>query len=178
MTPRRLEVPRIPVNFADVQDFEALPEDDYTAIIEKATMVLPTEDGKHPYINLQFDVTEEGEFKGRKVFTILSFSPKALFKMKQSFENLSIIEPDDEIDVDYDEESMRILEPELEGIPCNLTLGIRTYEGREQNDVLAITAVDTEPQKKAAPGTKKSTTTKKAAAKPAAAKKPAGRKFK
>jgi hypothetical protein len=166
MTPRRLEVARIPVNFADVQEFEALPEDEYDAIIEKAEMRLPTEDGKFPYINLQFKITESGEYEGRVTFTILSFSPKALFRMKQAFENLGIIDPDDELDIDYDEETFAVTSPELVGVPCRLTLGTRTYEGNLQNEVKAITAIDgAKVGEKTTP-----------ARKPAAAKKPAARK--
>jgi hypothetical protein len=141
MTPRRLVVPRIPVDFSDVQEFEALPEDEYTVVIEKAEMRLPQEDGKFPYINLQMKVTE-GEFKDRVVFNILSFSPKALFRMKQVFENLGIIEEDEQIDVDYDEDSMQVTEPELVGVPARVTLGQRTYEGNVQNEVKAMTSVD------------------------------------
>lgn len=158
---------RIPVDFSDVQEFEALPEDEYDAIIEKAEMRLPTEEGKSPYINLQFKITEEGEFKGRVVFSILSFSPKALFRMKQAFENLGIIEPDDAIDVDYDEETMAVTEPELVGVPCRLTLGTRTYEGNLQNEVKVITGID---------GKKVGAKTNTPAAKKPAAKKPAAKK--
>lgn len=167
---------RVTVNFADVQDFDALPEDDYSAIIEAAKYVLATEEGKHDYINLQFDITDEGEFKGRKAFTILSFSPKALFRMKETFENLGIIDPDDELDIDYDEDTMDVTTPELQGVPCTITLGIRTYEGREQNEVKTVRALDgvrvgqkkTAPPKtgakKKASGTKTGTKTKAAPA--------------
>lgn len=170
MAPRRLEVARIPVNFADVQEFEALPEDEYLAIIEKAEMRLPTEEGKFPYINLQMKVTE-GEFAGRVVFTILSFSPKALFRMKQAFENLGLIDPDAEMDIDYDEDTLQVTEPELVGVPCRITLGTRTYEGNLQNEVKAIVSADG-----AGVGEKKSSAKKPAAAKKTAASKPAHQK--
>lgn len=132
---------RVTVNFADVQDFEAVPEDEYLALIESADWVEATEEGKFDYVNLRFDISE-GEYKGRKVFTILSLSPKALFRMKQVFENLGIIDPEDELDLDYDEETMKLTSPELEGLPCKITVGTRTYEGREQNEVKAVTSAD------------------------------------
>lgn len=161
---------RIPVDFSDVQEFEALPEDEYLALIEKAEMRLPTEEGKHPYINLQMKVTE-GEYEGRVVFTILSFSPKALFRMKQAFENLGIIGEDDELDIDYDEDTFAVTSPELVGVPCLITLGTRTYEGQLQNEVKAIVSADG-----ARVGEKKTSPAKKPAARKPAARKPAEKK--
>jgi hypothetical protein len=169
MTPRRLEVPRVTVDFSDVQDFEALPEDEYLALIEKAEWRVATEDGKSDYINVQFRIKEEGEFKDRVVFTILSLSPKALFRMKQAFENLGIIEPDDELELDYDEDTMLLTSPEIVGLPCKITLGVREYEGRTQNEVKAITSAD-------GAGVGQKTTTAKKAPTTTAARKPAARK--
>lgn len=170
-------MPRTTVNFAEVEGMDAVPKGDYECVISDATWREATEEGKSDYINLEATVTEAGEYKDRKFWSVLSFSPKALWRMKETLENLGIIEPDDEIEFDYDEDTMKVTEPELIGIPCLVTVSTRLYEGREQNQVDNITSLDSSPAKKTAPGKKAPSSAAKA---PAAAKKPAGtsrRKF-
>lgn len=130
---------RVTVDFSDVQEFEALPKGEYPVVIVKAEYREPQSEDKYPYINLEMDLTE-GEFKGRKQWMILSFSPKALWRMKDVFENLGIYE--EEIEVDYDEDTMLVTEPELVGIPGIAVLSQRTYEGRVQNQVDALLSPD------------------------------------
>lgn len=133
-------MPRITVDFSDVEDFEALPKGDYQAVIAKAEYRdFPEEPDRHPYINLEMDVSD-GEAKGRKLWSILSFSPKALWRMKQVFENLGIYM--DELDIDVDEDTNAVLSPELVGLPVICSVSRRVYEGREQNQVDAITSPD------------------------------------
>jgi hypothetical protein len=80
--------------------------------------------------------------------------------------------PQDEIEIDYDEDTMQVTEPELAGMPVMIVLTTRTYEGRLQNDVQAVLPFDGAPKK----GTKKApTATKKTEKKSAAGSK---RKFK
>lgn len=161
--------PRVTVDFSEVQDFEALPKDEYPVVIVKNTYVTAASDDKYDYMNLEMDITD-GEFKGRKQWMVLSFSPKALFRMKEVFENLGVY--DDAVEVDYDEETMAVTNPDLVGMPAMAVLTQRTYEGRLQNNVETLLSMDDQPTKKTAPGTKKPTTPAK---KPAAgaAKKPA-----
>jgi hypothetical protein len=158
---RRLKVARVTVDFSDVQEFEALEKGEYPVLIEKAEYREPQTDDKYPYINLELTVIE-GEAKGRKLWMILSFSPKALWRMKDVFENLGLYE--DEVEVDYDEETMLVTEPELAGLPALAVVSQRTYEGRTQNQVDALLSPDDKPGKKE-PGAKKPTAAKKPAAK-------------
>lgn len=145
---RRLEVPRITVDFSDVQDFEALPKDEYPGVIVKATYKEPEDSEKFPYINLEIDVTGpgskgtfEGDPKGRKLWSILSLSPKALWRTKQVFENLDIYSEEMDIDVEEGENGeMLVTDPPLVGVPVVCAVSTREYEGRMQNQVDSITS--------------------------------------
>jgi hypothetical protein len=90
--------------------------------------------------------------------------------MKQDLENLGI-DTEEALDIDYDEDTMEVTEPEVVGMPCVLVIEQRTYEGRLQNDVKTVLSADT-PQK----GTK--TTAKAAPAKKAPARTTTAKKFK
>lgn len=159
-------MPKVTVDFSQVEEFEPLEKGEYSAVIAKVTYVEAASDDKYDYLNAEFDITEPGA-ENRKQWKVWSLSPKALWRMKQDFENLGL--PIDEIEIDYDEDTMEVTEPELAGLPCTLVIKQRTYEGRIQNEVDAVIGADTPARgaKKAAP-----------AAKAAAAKKAPARKFK
>lgn len=166
---------RTTVNFGEVQGFDPVPADDYSVIIEKAEYREASEEGKFDYINLTLKITE-GEHEGRNVWMVWSFSPKALWRMKDDLVELEVIGPDDELEFDYDEDAENALvEPEVVGLPAIATVGLRTYEGREQNQVEGLRA-QSGPAKKTAAGAKK-TPPKKGGAAAAAPKKTGGRKF-
>lgn len=156
---------KLTVDFSEVESFEPLPKGEYLAVIEEAKVVHPASEDKYPYINLKLDVTEDGEYKGRKLWVIWSLSPKALFRMKNDLDNLGIVV--DEIDIDFDEDTDMVTSPELVGVPVVATVSMRTYEGREQNQVDVLRSPDG-----AQPVGAKTTGTK------AAAKKAPARKFK
>lgn len=144
---RRLKVPQITVDFSNVEEFEALPKGEYAAVIAKAEYRIPSDSDKFPYINLEMDVkdvvkvAEEVNLDGtRKLWAILSLSPKALWRTKQVFENLGIYA--EEMELDVDEETMQVVSPELVGLPVHVTVSQRVYEGRTQNQVDAITSPD------------------------------------
>lgn len=79
------------VNLADVEElkFELLPKGKYDIIIEDNTYAKSKSAGQ-PMWNLKLNV-EGGEYDGRKVFDIFSFSPKALPGTKT---RLAIIAPE------------------------------------------------------------------------------------
>lgn len=163
---------RVTVDFSEVEEFEAFAKGEYQAVIEKGTWVEQAQDDKYPYINVELTVTD-GEYKDRKTWVIWSFSPKALFRMKQDMENLGIISEDEALDIDVDEETELVISPEIAGMPCILVCDKpRMYEGREQTNGVALLSAD-------GAGPKKTTPAKKTTAKPAAgAKKQTTRKFK
>lgn len=138
-------MPVIPVDFSDVEEFEALPKGEYGAVIVKAEYRVPADSEKFPYINLEMDVKDviqadaDVNLDGnRKLWSILSLSPKALWRTKQVFENLGIFAETMELDVD--EETNMVVSPELVGIPVVCAVSQRVYEGRTQNQVDAITS--------------------------------------
>ena len=128
-------MPKVSVDFSQVEEFEPLPKAEYDAIIEEMKYVEPASEDKYPYINVQFNVTEDG-FEGRKLWLVWSFSPRALWRFKQALENLGLAV--EELEVDYDEETMLVTEPDLVGMPCRLAVSQRTYEGKQQNQVDAV----------------------------------------
>lgn len=161
-------MPKVTVDFSDVQEIEPLEKGEYEAIIEKATYVEPVSEDKYPYINVELTLTDPPG-AASKAWTIWSLSPRALFRMKQDFENLGL--PADEIEIDYDEDTMLVTEPELSGMPCVVVCDKpRVYEGRTQTNVAALISNDATPK-----GAKKTTTRKVPAG---AAKKAPARKFK
>jgi hypothetical protein len=139
-------------------------------------MRLAEDTGKeYNYLNWEFTCTEDGELKNRKFWTVTSFSPKALFRLQQVCENLGL--PTDEIEFDYDEDTMLVVEPELAGIPCMLAVSQDTYEGRKTNRVDAVLPIDT-PAQGAKKTTAKTTPAKRGSAKRTPAKSGGKRTFK
>lgn len=143
-------MPRITVDFSDVQDFEVLPIGEYSAIIAKATLrQVGMEPEKFPYINVEMDIQEAldvkgdvGDVKGRKVWMIMSMSPKALGITKQYLENLEIYADDFNIDAEEtDTGDLIVTDPELVGLPVRVKLTQRDYEGKKQNQVDGIWAL-------------------------------------
>lgn len=147
---RRLVVPRITVDFSDVQDFDVLPNGEYSAIIAKATLrQVGMEPEKFPYINVEMDVQEAldvkeevGDVKGRKQWMIMSTSPKALGITKQYLENLEIYADEFTIDAEEtDTGDLMVTDPELVGLPVRIKVSQRDYEGKKQNQVDGIWAL-------------------------------------
>jgi hypothetical protein len=134
------------VDFSDVQGFEPLEKGEYAVMFEKLEMREAQEADKYDYINVELTVTEPG-FEGRKLWMNWSFSPKALWRMKQSLENLGL--PADQIDVEYDDDTMQVTTPELVGMPAIATVTQRVYQGQIQNDVGTLTAVESTGKKPA-----------------------------
>lgn len=167
-------MPKVQVDFSEVQDFEPLEKGEYDAVIEKVTFVEPVEADKYPYLNVELTLTDPPSGGSSKAWIIWSLSPRALFRMKQDFENLGL--PADEIEIDYDEDTMLVTEPELDGMPCIIVCDKpRTYEGRLQTNATALLSQDGAPKKGQKTTAKK--TTKAGAGKKAPAKKGSARKF-
>jgi hypothetical protein len=148
-------MPKVTVDFSEVQEIEPLEKGEYPAIIEKVTYVEAVQDDKYDYLNAEFTLTD-APGASNKAWIIWSLSPRALFRMKQDFENLGL--PADEIEIDYDEDTMLVTEPELAGMPCIVVCDKpRTYEGRLQSNPVAVLASENGTTKG---GTKKTATRK------------------
>src|ERR1035437_321745 len=62
--------------------FEVLPEGNYKAKFVGFKNELAPANGKTPYINLEFTITEEGDFTGRKLFAPRYLSKDSLPMLK------------------------------------------------------------------------------------------------
>lgn len=139
-------MPRITVDFSDVQDFEVLPTGEYSGVITKTTLRNVDVEDKFPYINVEIDIQEAletkedaGDVEGRKVWMVMSTSPKALGITKQYLENLDLYVENLDIDAEEgDNGDLIVTNPEMVGLPVKVQLSKRKYEGREQNQVEGI----------------------------------------
>jgi hypothetical protein len=125
------------VNLSDVGDggeFEVLPSGVYEATLIDAKEVPPKEEGKFPYINWEFKLNDHPG----KAWTITSFSPKALWKMK---EVLSALGEDPEVLNDPD--GFDLDPTDYFGEEVNLVLKIGTNQsGKERNEVDEVLSID------------------------------------
>lgn len=129
---------RVTVDFSDVEDFEPF-DGEHPVLIEKLNYVEAQTEDKYDYIGWEMTVTD-GEYKGRKLWLNTSFSPKALFKLKEVLENLDLY--DDELDIDYDEETMLVTTPELAGMPAVAVCEIGSYNNRPTTNVVTLLPSD------------------------------------
>lgn len=106
-------MPTIPVNLADVEAFESLPEDEYLGQIDSITLQPATEQGKFDQLKVTYAVIEEGEHLGRKQSQWLSLSPKAAFRLKKWFDKFEF---GDLENLEVDDETNELIEPDLVGV--------------------------------------------------------------
>lgn len=130
---------RVTVDFSDVQDFEPF-DGEHPVVIDKVEYVEAASEDKYDYLAWEM-IVSDGEFKGRKLWLNTSFSPKALFKLKEVLENLELF--DEELDIDYDEETMLVTTPELSGLPAIAVVEIGEYNNRKTTNVVTLIASDT-----------------------------------
>jgi len=101
------EIQDILENEEDVQgNFALLPEDLYLCKLKKATEYEPGKDKEYGGVNLQWEVVQPREFRGKDedgnqygdLFLRLSWSPKAAWKIREFWDALGY-----EYDSDFDE---------------------------------------------------------------------------
>lgn len=170
---------RLKLDFSEIESFEAMDKGEYLCVVDEVEHRDSDTYGKeYDSLEWRLTVTEDGPYKGRKLWFYTSFSPKALWRMKQVFENLGFA--DNEIDVEVDEDTNLIIEPQLTGMPVMAVVVQGSYEGRVTNSVDTLLSPDDQPVKVAKGAlpakTKTTKTTAKAPAK--ATQKAGGRKFK
>lgn len=130
---------RTTINFAEVEGgFEALPEGTYNCIIEKVE-VRDSKSSEHDYLNWEFKVLDD-DHEGQRLWMITSLSPRALFRLKDVFEALDVLEDEMELDWDDDIEitpsnGPELLEPDVSGMECVVIVKNEVYEGKERNRV-------------------------------------------
>lgn len=162
------------ISFADVESggFEPIPEGTYDAIIDKVE-VRESKSSDHNYLNFEMVIQDE-DYEGRRMWMINSFSPKALFRMKDTLEALGQDVEDVEFEWDDDVEVTTsggplLIQPDLDGLPCRVVVTTEVYEGKERNRVNEIRPASGSGSstKKAGKAKGKAKDTKKAAKKPA-----------
>lgn len=133
---------RIPLDFSAVEDFEALDGGVYSAVLEQMFWHEQKEGQKADQIEVKYTITEDDESKGTKLSQYLSFSPKALFRMRDFFE---VFDADiDEIVLDdVDEGKALILEPDLSGTPVEIKV---TKEKHYQDKTRWVNKIDGPPR--------------------------------
>jgi hypothetical protein len=139
-------VPTINVNLADVDSFEPLPEGEYDVEIDKAEVRM-NKAGDGLYINWEMSVLD-GDYENRKLWMITSLKETALFRLKQVFEDLDLIDADDdEVEIEYDDDvdptssgGPLLLYPEVEGLEGVARVKNEMYDGRERNRVEQLTS--------------------------------------
>jgi hypothetical protein len=111
---------KINVNFGEVKGIEPFPEGDYEGIIERAYAA----DGRseHPQIKWEITCLSEGDQKGRTAFMSTSFSPGALWKMKEIFGNFGL-DMSGSLDVEFDKDTSDLTYPDLIGKPVGFKCG-------------------------------------------------------
>lgn len=121
----------VKIDFSAVKDFEPVPAGEYEAQFSKGE-VTQSKEGK-PMVKVQFTVTEEGEFSGRKLFRNYSLQPNALWAIKQDFVKLGV-DPDDfggEVDIAE-------MCAQLVGADCILTVKNGEWNGKQTSDITNI----------------------------------------
>lgn len=148
-------MPFYKVDFANVESFEPVPEDEYGVEIEKVE-VRENKNGDALYLNWEL-VIVDGDYENQRLWLITSLKDTALFKLKQVFEGLDIIDEEDELELEYDDdiepstkEGPRLLDPDLEGLEATVIVKNQMYDGKEQNRVMDIFADRPKKRKSAA----------------------------
>lgn len=139
----------INIDFSEVSDgFETIPEGEYAVVIEKVLLREPKNprpDSK-PYLNYTLKITEPGEFEDRLLWFTSSFMPKALWRMKQVFENLGVYEDEIKFEFADGENNETILvSPALVGLPAKAVVEVVPHyakEGETQNQVETLVSAD------------------------------------
>lgn len=142
------------INFAEVEGgFETLLEGVYPVVIEKIE-VRESKSSDHNYLNWELKVTDD-DHENARLWMITSLSPKALFRLKDVFEALDVLE--DELDLEWDEDveitptaGPMLLEPDVIGMACQAIVKNEMYDGKERNRVDDLVASDDAPSQKAA----------------------------
>jgi len=116
----------ITVDFTNVQDFSAVPDDTYLA---KPTDIVPAKASTgNKMLTWTFMITD-GEYKGRKLTTNFVLIPESLWKLRECLEALGAEVP----------MSVVTFEPkEVIGKPCRIVVGHHEYKGSTRNDIYKV----------------------------------------
>ena len=114
------------VNFSDVQNFEALPAGIYSVAIVDMEEVNSSPSG-FPYFKVTMEILD-GEFANRRLWSNLSLSPKAAWKLQEAL--LAFGESSDDLVAEFEFDPEKYL-----GVECKVSVSQTNYEGRLGNAV-------------------------------------------
>jgi len=138
------------IDMSDVgEGFDPIPAGAYPIVV--SSLKQSEEDGPsgYPYIIVEMTVAE-GDFENRKLWTNLSMSPKAAFKVKEFLLAVGVSEEELGGEFEFDPD-------EYEGATANIAVKQESYEGVVRNRVTNFIRTEDETTlKKAAPKGKKS----------------------
>jgi hypothetical protein len=137
------------IDMSDVREgFEPIPAGVYPIVV--STLKQSEEDGPsgYPYIILEMTVAN-GDFENRKLWTNLSMSPKAAFKVKEFLLGVGVPEEDLGGEFEFDPD-------EYEGATADVAVKQESYEGEPRSRVTHFIPSEDAAPKKAAPKGKKS----------------------
>jgi len=116
---------RLTVDFSQTESYEPLPPGEYPVVIDSIEL-RQSENSEHPYLNFTCKVSE-GEFANRNLWFIGSLSPKALWRLQAVFASFGLT--DANVELDIDDASGTLLEPQLVGLPAIARCRNETYQG-------------------------------------------------
>lgn len=125
---------KITVDFSDVPA-SFLPAGDYEAVINEGILKTSQNSGGQ-YINWEFELTE-GEAAGRKAYMMTSLLPQALFGLRDMFATVGL-DAAAISELEVDEDSGMILDPDFSGMPVKVKLNVEEYNGIKRNKVVKI----------------------------------------
>lgn len=106
----------------------------YEAVVDHIE-VGQAEGKEHPYLRWVLTLTDE-EFDGKEVKYITSLSPKSLWRLQENFQSFGL--DADEYELEIDEDSNMLVDPDLSGELCIIKVVAGTYQGRPTAKVVDI----------------------------------------
>lgn len=125
---------KVTVDFSDVETRSTVPEGTYDVVVESVELK-ESNSSEHPYLNWTL-VIADGEYANSKLWTVTSFSPRALFKMQELFTSFGLTGASHELEVD--ESTGIVTEPELAGLAATAVVKHELYEGKPQARVVSL----------------------------------------
>ena len=127
--------PGIHLDFSEVEDsdFEPIPAGIYTGVIDEIEE-RESKSGPHPYLNWTLIIGGDGEFSGRKLWMMTSFSPKALWRLRDTLIGLGC-------DAKKLKQKFEFDPVNYINVPVQIEVSQETYDGKLQNRVDSIKAI-------------------------------------
>ena len=108
---------------------EPVADGTYTVQLEKYTLI-PAKDDKEDTYRLEFEIVEDGDYLGRRLFRNYTLSGNALFFLKRDLVRMGL-----DPDLISGEVEMEDVLPLVVGYQGEAKVTQRTYNGRVYNDI-------------------------------------------